>query len=186
MNELEKRLETEKSAKNKPGRLESMLDELNDLVNLSIGVSFPAAGFLLTGNPGVAVTSLAYAAATNDKGAKSVRNEFASGAVFGTFAHYFLSPIKYLGGLAKAAYMSVFPLAGQAVYLAEDHIIKQKSAKGLYSKFKEKYVDNVKRAFKYAFPINLAAAFFVPSYLMVTVTAATAYIMRKYIVSNPK
>ena len=81
--------------------LESVINETFDAIkagfNLSVGIAAPAAGYALTGNAGVLVTSAAYVAATKGKkDSKIIRNESLSGAVFGTFANYALMPLQYL------------------------------------------------------------------------------------------
>ena len=175
------------NAEQKANIAESVVDELGDLVNLGIGAIAPAAGFLLTGNLGVLATSAAYVTGTKgNKDSKTVRDESLSGALFGTFAHYILSPIKYLGSMAKIAYMSTFPFTGQAFYMTEDYIIKNKSHRGFIKNFRQKYMPNVKRAIKAVFPINLMAALFLPQSYIVVATAVASYILRRYVIKDEK
>lgn len=179
--------EEEKKEEKKPqSLLESVINECTDAIkagaNLGIAAAAPAAGFALTGNLGVVATSAAYVAGTKGKkDSKTIRNESLSGAIFGTFAHYTLAPLKYLGNLGKIVYMGIWPFAANSFYMAEDHLIKEKSPKGLYKKFKEKFWDINKKAYKSVVPLNIAAALLLPQQFMVASIAVASYIFRRFV-----
>ena len=167
--------------------LESVVDEtfnaIKAALNLGIGAASPVAGYALTGNAGVFATSAAYVAATKGKkDSKVIRNESLSGALFGTFAHYTLLPLKYLGNsIKKIAYMIPWVFGANAFYMAEDHLIKEKSPKGLYKKFKENYLPFVKKAFMLPAPLNILSALFVPQQYLVAVAAVTSFLFRRFV-----
>ena len=163
--------------------LESVFDELSDLVNLGIGFGVPAAGYALTGNPGVLATSAAFTAATpGTKTSKVIRNESLSGALFGTFAHYTLLPLEKLGSLAKAAYMSAWAVPAQPVYITGDHLSKNYSLTGLYKNLKENSWKYAKNAFKKGIvPLNIASAILLPSAYMVGAIAFASFLYRKLV-----
>ena len=164
---------------------ESVVNELGDLFNLGVSVAAPAAGFALTGNPGVPVTSAAYIAGTKGrKDSKIIRNESLSGALFGTFAHYTLLPLQALSSIAKVAYMIPWVFGANAFFMTEDHLIKNKSPKGLYKKFKEDYLQFNRRAFKSSALINIAASLFVPQRYLVTTGAAASYVFRRFVAGD--
>jgi len=176
-------------AKKRLSRLESTVSELasaaKSAFNLGVSAAAPTAGYALTGNPNIIATSASFVAGS--KGRKNttlVKQESLSGAIFGIFSHYFLSPLGYLTSVGKAAYMTLFPFAANAFYMAEDHLIKNKSLKGLHSKFRENYFANVKKSFKTVHLINLSAALFLPLQYMVGAVAVAAFIYRKFVVSR--
>ena len=172
----------ELKAKKPQGTRDSVLSELEDLFNLSVGVAAPAAGYALTGNAGVLATSAAYVAATKGKkDSKVIRNESLSGALFGTFVHYSTLPLKFLSQIGKVAYMIPWVFGANAFYMAEDHLIKEKSAKGLYKKFKESYLNIIKKAFMLPAPLNILAALFLPQQYMVASAAVTGYLFRRFV-----
>ena len=176
----------EKKAEKPVSVLESAIKETFDAIktgaNLGIAAAAPAAGYALTGNAGVLATSAAYIAATKGKkDSKIIRNESLSGSIFGTFAHYTLAPLKYLGNLGKVAYMSIWPFAANAFYFGEDHLIKKASPKGLYKKFKEDYWPVTKKTFKTVVPLNIASALFLPQQYMVASIAVASYIFRRFV-----
>lgn len=180
-------LQEEKKEENKPvSLLESVLSEAVDAAkataNLSLSIAAPAAGYALTGNPGVLATSASFVAATKGKkDSKTIRNESLSGALFGTFAHYVLSPLKYLTNIGKVAYMNLFPFAANSFYMAEEHLIKNKSPKGLYAKFKETYWLNIKKTFKSVVPLNIFSALFLPQQYMVAAIAVASFLYRRFV-----
>src|SRR3989338_6076209 len=116
----------EKKAEKPVSVLESAIKETFDAIktgaNLGIATAAPAAGYALTGNAGVLATSAAYLAATKGKkDSKVIRNESLSGALFGTFAHYTLLPLDYIGSAArKVAYMIPCVFSANAFYMAEN------------------------------------------------------------------
>jgi len=169
--------------------LESAINETFDAVkagtNLGIGIAAPAAAYALTGNLGVPVTSAAFVAGTKGKkSSKTIRDESLSAAIFGTFAHYTTLPLKYLGKLAKVAYMVPWVFGANAFIMAEDNLIKEKSFKGLYKKFKENYIPITKKAFKSSALINIAASLFLPQTYMVGAVALASYVFRKFVVGG--
>ena len=181
-------LQQNKNEEKKPaGALENAVNELFDAIkagiNLSIGVAAPVAGYALTGNAGVLAVSAAYVAATKGKkDSKTIRNESLSGALFGTFAHYSLLPLKYLSdSIKKIAYMIPWVFGANAFYMAEDHLIKEKSPKGLYKKFKENYWPVVKKAFMLPAPLNILSALFLPQQYLVAAAGVTSYLFRRFV-----
>jgi hypothetical protein len=164
----------------------SFIGELGDLVNLGIGIAAPAAGFALTGNAGVLATSAAFIAGTKGKkDSKIIRNESLSGAVFGAFAHYTRGPVEYLDTkLKKLAYMVPWVIGANAFYMAEDHLVKEKTPKGLGKKFKENYLKMTKKAFMLPAPINILSALFLPqAYFLYTLSAA-AFLFRRFVAGH--
>lgn len=176
----------EKKEEKKVSTLESAVNEAFDAIkagfNLGIATIAPAAGYALTGNLGVPATSLAYIAATKGKkSSKIIRNESLSGSIFGTFAHYTTLPLRMLGNIGKVAYMIPWVFGANAFYMAGDHLIKEKSPKGLYKKFKENYWKIVKKAFMLPAPLNILSALFVPQQYMVAAIAVTSYLFRRFV-----
>ncbi|HLC60020.1 MAG TPA: hypothetical protein VJJ52_01175 [Candidatus Nanoarchaeia archaeon] len=172
----------EQNAKKPQGPLESLLDELGDLFNLGIATAAPVAGYALTGNAGVLATSAAYVAATKGKkDSKVIRNESLSGALFGTFVHYSTLPLKLLSSIGRIAYMIPWVFGANAFYMAEDHLIKEKSPRGLYKKFRENYLNIIKKAFMLPAPLNILAALFLPQQYMVASAAVTGYLFRRFV-----
>jgi len=172
----------EQNAKKPQSNLESVLDEIGDLFNLSVGVAAPVAGYALTGNAGVLASSAAYVAATKGrKDSKVIRNESLSGALFGTFTHYTTLPLKFLSSIGKVAYMIPWVFGANAFYMAEDHLIKEKSPKGLYKKFKENYLKIIKKAFMLPAPLNILSALFLPQQYMVAAGAVTGFLFRRFV-----
>lgn len=175
-----------KKEEKKSSVLESVVNETIGAIksgfNLSIAAAAPAAGYALTGNLGVPVTSATYIAATKGKkDSKIIRNESLSGAIFGTFAHYTLLPLKYLSNIGKIAYMIPWVFGANAFYMGEDHLIKEKSPKGLYKKFKENYLRITKKAFKSSALINIAASLVLPQQYMVAAAAVAGYVFRRFV-----
>ena len=173
----------EKNENKKPATtLESVMGEVGDLFNLGVGIAAPAAGYLLTGNAGVLATSAAYVAGTKGKkDSKTIRNESLSGTIFGTFAHYSTLPLQYLSKIGKLAYMIPWVFGANAFYMGSDHLIKEKSPKGLYKKFKENYWSVVKKAFTLPAPLNILSAMFLPQQYMVGAIAVTSYLFRRFV-----
>ena len=166
--------------------LDRVISETFDLIktgiNLSIAGAAPAAGYYVTGNPGVLATSAAYIVATKgEKNSKVIRNESLSGSIFGSFAHYTTLPLKYLSQIGKLAYMIPWIFGANAFYMAEDHLIKEKSPRGLYTKFKENYLPIVKKAFMLPAPLNILSALFLPQSYMVASVAVTGYLFRRFV-----
>ena len=186
---LEQRINAQqnKNGEKKPGALENTVIEFFDAIkagiNLGVAIAAPAAGYALTGNAGILAVSAAYVAATKGKkDSKTIRNESLSGALFGTFAHYTLLPLKYLGdSIKKIAYMIPWVFGANAFYMAEDHLIKEKSPKGLYKKFKENYWPIVKKAFMLPAPLNILSALFLPQQYLVAATGVTSYLFRRFV-----
>ena len=77
----------------------------------------------------------------------------------------------------------MFPwvFGANAFYMAEDHLIKEKSPKGLYKKFKENYLPLVKKAFMLPAPLNILSALFVPQQYLVAAAAVTGYLFRRFV-----
>ena len=180
----------EKTAEKKPaGTLESVVNETIDAIkagfNLGIGVAAPAAGYALTGNLGVPIVSAAFVAGTKGKkSSKTIMKESLSGALFGTFAHYTTLPLKYLSKIGKLAYMIPWVFGANAFYMAEDHLIKEKSPNGLYKKFKESYWPTVKKAFKLPATLNILSALFLPQKYMVGAVAVANFLFRRFVVGG--
>ncbi len=176
----------EKKEEKKPvGILESVINETFDAIkagaNLTIATAAPFAGYALTGNAGVLATSAAFVAGTRGKkSSKTIMKESLSGAVFGTFAHYTTQPLKYLSKLGKLAYMIPWVFGANVFYMAEDHLVKNGTPKGLYKKFKEDYWPVVKRAFMLPAPLNILSALFLPPQYMVGAIAAANYLFRRF------
>lgn len=191
---LEQIVDAPKQGKNEEkqtGVLESVLGEISDatkaVANLSVGIAVPAAGYALTGDAGVLATSTSFVAATKGKkDSKTIRNESLSGAIFGTFAHYVLGPLKYLTDIGKIAYMSLFPLAANSFYMAEEHLIKNLSIKGLYQKFKDNYWTSIKKTFKSIVPLNMTFALLLPQQYMVGAIAVASFIFRRFVVGGKR
>ena len=181
----EEKHEVRKEHEKPKGTLDSVVDELGDLFNLGIAAAAPAAGYALTGNAGVLATSVAFVAGTRGKkDSRTIRNESLSGAAFGTFAHYTTQPLKYLSKIGKLAYMIPWVFGANAFYMAEDHLIKEKSPKGLYKKFKENYLPIVKKAFMLPAPLNILSALFLPPQYMVGAIAVANYLFRRFAVGS--
>jgi len=185
---LEQKVDAPKQEEKKPvSVLESVITETFDAVksgiNLGIATAAPVAGYALTGNAGVLATSAAYVAATKGKkSSKIIRNESLSGSLFGTFVHYTLLPLNYIGGaIQKVAYMIPWVFGANAFYMAEDHLIKEKSPKGLYKKFKENYFKIIKKAFMLPAPLNILSALFIPQQYLVAAAAVTGYLFRRFV-----
>ena len=68
-----------------------------------------------------------------------------------------------------------------AFYMAEDHLIKEKSPKGLYKKLKENYLNIIKKAFMLPAPLNILSALFLPQQYMVASAAVTGYLFRRFV-----
>lgn len=178
------------SAKEQAQKLKSTLDsvvgELGDLVNLSVGVAAPAAGYALTGNAGVPVVSAAFVAASEGNiTSKKFRDESLAGAIWGTMLNYFTKPLKNMSTLAKTGYLALLPLISNSVYPTVDHLIKNKSPKGIYEKLSKNYWPNVKKTFKTVWPLNLLAGLFLSNaaYIVGTIGVAN-YLFRKFIVKG--
>ena len=166
--------------------LESVIGEVGDLFNLGIGVAAPAAGYLLTGNAGVPVVSAAFVAASEGNlTSKKIRDESLGGTIWGTALHYLTTPLKFFSNLGKAAYIAVLPFASNSIYPATDHLIKNKSPKGLYEKLKKNYWPNVKKTFKTVWPLNLLAALFLsqPAYIVGAMGVAN-YLFRRFVIGG--
>ena len=116
-----------------------------------------------------------------DKDSKIIRNESLSGALFGAFAHYTTLPLRWLTNFGKIGYMIPWVFGANAFYMAGDHLIKEKSPKGLYKKFKENYLPIVKKAFMLPAPLNILSALFVPQQYMVGAIAITSYLFRRFV-----
>ena len=182
-------LNNENSPKEPPPKpkstLNSVVGELGDLVNLGVGVAAPAAGYALTGNVGVPVMSAAFAAASSNLNSKNVRNESLIGAIVGSIMHYFSLPLKSMSFAAKSAYLTLTPFITNAVYPPTDHLVKNKTAKGISEKLKN-YWPNVKRTFKTSWPIAYFPSLFLPQSYVVTALGIAFYIYRKFVVGNKK
>ena len=152
------------------------------MINLGIGVAAPAAGYALTGNPGVIATSTSYVLGTRGgKSSKVIRNESLSGTIFGTFAHYTLEPMRNLGKMLKAAYTASWLFLANGFYISQDNLIKNQSPKGLYKKLKENYFPLLKRVYKSTGPLVILSSMFVPQAYMVASIAVTSYIFRRFV-----
>ena len=176
----------QKEEKKKPiGTLESVVGELGDLFNLGIGVAAPAAGYLLTGNAGVPVVSAAFVAASEGSlTSKKIRDESLGGAIWGTMLDYITAPLKYMSSLGKTAYIATLPFISNSVYPTIDHLVKNKSPKGLSERFNN-YWTNVKKTFKTIWPLNLLAAlFFTQSAYIVGTIGIANYLFRKFVVKG--
>src|SRR3989344_4443265 len=173
--------------KKEKGTLESFVSEafaaMGAGVNMGIAAAAPAAGFALTGNPGVLANSASFVLGTRgSKNSKIIRNESLSGAIFGTYGHYTNLPVKYLSTIPqKLAYMIPWVFGANAFYMAEDHLIKEKSPRGLYKKFRENYLNIIKKAFMLPAPLNILAALFLPQQYMVASAAVTGYLFRRFV-----
>ena len=185
---LEQKINAPQQEEKKPvSTLESVINETFDAIksglNMGIAVAAPAAGYALTGNAGVLASSAAYVAATKGKkDSRVIRNESLSGALFGTFAHYTLLPLNYIGSaIHKVAYMIPWVFGANAFYMAEDHLIKERSPKGLYKKFKENYLNIIKKAFMLPAPLNILSALFLPQQYLVAAGAVTGYLFRRFV-----
>jgi hypothetical protein len=178
----------EKKEEKKPvSTLESVIGEFGDLFNLGVGIAAPAAGYALTGNAGVLAASTSFVAGTRGKkDSKIIRNESLSGAIFGTIAHYATLPLMYLGNLAKAAYMELFPFFGNIAYMVEDHLVKNRSFSGLLNELRNKYWRNVKKSLYTTGPIMAASAVLLPQQFMVGAVALANYIYRRFVVKPDK
>ena len=166
--------------------LESFIGEFTDAaragINMTIALAAPIAGYALTGNAGVLATSAAYVAGTKGKkSSKTIRRESLSGAIFGTFAHYTTLPLRYFGKIGKMIYMIPWVFGANAFYMAEDHLIKEKSPKGLYKKFKENYLNVCKKAFTLPAPLNILAAMFLPQQYMVAAIGVSSFLFRRFV-----
>ena len=179
----------EKKEEKKPvSTLESVISEFTDAVkaglNLGIGVAAPAAGYALTGNIGVPVMSGAFVAASSGNvTSKRVKNESLIGSLVGSIMHYFSLPLIYMSFAAKAAYLTLTPLVTNTVYPPIDHLIKNKTTKGLSEKMKS-YWSNVKRTFKTSWPIAYFPSLFLPQAYVVTAMGLAFYVYRKFVVKN--
>lgn len=177
------------AAKHTKGTLENLLGEISDAVkgtiNLGIGVAAPAAGYMLTGNAGVPVTSAAFIAASGGKmTSKKIRDESIVGALWGTLVHYFSKPMQYMSAIGKSAYIALLPFIANAVYPTTDHLVKNKSPSGLYDKIKNNYWPNVKKSFTSVWPLNLLAALFLPPAYLVGAVGISNYLYRKIVVGT--
>ena len=176
--------------KKEKSTLESVVSEafaaMGAGVNMGIAAAAPAAGFALTGNPGVLANSASFVLGTRgSKNSEIIRNESLSGAIFGTYGHYTNLPVKYLSTIPqKLAYMIPWVFGANAFYMAEDHIIKNKSPKGLYKKFKENYLPIVKKAFLLPAPINIASALFLPQSAFLYTLALATFLYRRFVVGG--
>ncbi|MEK6946461.1 MAG: hypothetical protein AABX32_02540 [Nanoarchaeota archaeon] len=181
--------ETQKEQKPK-STLESVINEAigaaKSGINLGIAALAPATGYVLTGNPGVLANSASFVLGTRGrKSPETIRNESLSGAVFGTFGHYTGLPLRNMTSpLQKLAYMVPWVVGANAFYMGEDYLIKNKSPKGMYKKFKENYWPVVKRAFLLPAPINILSAMFLPQkYFLYTLALAT-FLFRRFVVKD--
>ena len=155
-------------------------------INLGIAALAPATGYVLTGNPGVLATSASFTLGTRGrKDSKTIRDESLSGAIFGTFGHYSNLPVKNMTGpLQKLAYMVPWVFGANAFYMGEDYLVKNKSPKGMYKKFKENYWPVVKKAFLLPAPIYILSAMFLPQkYFLYTLALAT-FLFRRFVVGG--
>ena len=174
----------------KKSTLESVIDEAFSAtksgINLGIAALAPATGYVLTGNPGVLATSASFTLGTRGrKSSKVIRNESLSGAIFGVFGHYTRIPVNYMTSkLQKLAYMVPWVFGANAFYMGEDYLVKNKSPKGMYKKFKEDYWPVVKRAFTLPGPINILSAMFLPQkYFLYTLALAT-FLFRRFVIKD--
>ena len=155
---------------------------MKDLLNLGVSVAVPTVASILTGNPGISATSTAFTLGTKGtKTSKVIRDESLSGALFGTFAHYTTTPTASFSTLGKGAYQTVWPLAANPAYLTGDHLVKERTPRGLYTKIKEKNTTQTKNAYKSVVPIVVAASMLLPSSYIVPVIAGTSYLFRRFV-----
>ena len=175
-----------KNEKKPATTLESFVGELGDLFNLGIGMAAPAAAYALTGNAGVPVVSAAFVAGSDGNlTSKKIRNESLVGTIWGTMLHYFTLPVKYMSSLGKAAYVALLPFASNSIVPASDHLLNNKSPRGLYEKLSKNYWQNVKKTFKTVWPLNLLAALFLsqPAYIVGAIGVAN-YLFRKFVIGG--
>ncbi|MEK6968597.1 MAG: hypothetical protein AABX51_08280 [Nanoarchaeota archaeon] len=175
-----------KEAKKPMGTLESVVDELGGAIkgtfNIGLGAATPVAGYALTGNPGVFAISAGYLLGTKGKkDSKTIRDELMSGGFFGAMAHYLLLPLKKLSMLGKTLYMTAFPLAGNAAYMFEDHLVKKKTFSGMKETFKN-YGANLKRAFKSVYWIQLASALILPQSYVLGAVGLGSFVYRRFVI----
>lgn len=166
--------------------LESVVDELGGAIkgtfNIGLGAATPVVGYALTGNPGVFAISAGYLLGTKGKkDSKIIRDELMSGGVFGAMAHYLLLPLKKLSMIGKTIYMTVFPLAGNAAYMFEDHLVKKKTFSGMKETFKN-YGANLKRAFKSVYWIQLASALILPQSYVLGAVGLGSFVYRRFVI----
>lgn len=166
--------------------LESVVGEFGDLFNLSIGIGAPAAAYALTGNAGVPVVSAAFIAGSGGTlTSKKFRDESLIGTLWGTILHYFTLPVKYMSNLAKGAYVALLPFMSNSIVPTTDHLLKNKSPKGLYEKLKKNYLPNVKKTFKTIWPLNLISTlFFTQQAYIVGAIGVANYLFRKFIIGG--
>ena len=170
--------------------LESVVNEtfsaFKSGVNLGVGIAAPAAGYALTGNAGVPVVSAAFVAGSGGNlTSKKIRNESIVGTLWETMLHYFSLPLKYMSNLGKSAYVALLPFASNSIVPTADHLINNKSPKGLYEKLRKSYWPNVKKTFKTVWPLNLLSTLFFsqPAYIVGAMGVAN-YLFRKFIVKG--
>lgn len=184
---LEQKVNSEKNEDKKSvSTIDSVIGEFGDLFNLGVGVAAPAAGYALTGNAGVPVVSAAFVAGSGGNlTSKKIRNESLVGTIWGTILHYFTLPLKYMSNFGKAAYAALLPFASNSICPTADHLINNKSPKGLYEKLKKNYWPNVKKTFKTIWPLNLLATLFLsqPAYIVGAIGVAN-YLFRKYVIGG--
>lgn len=170
--------------------LESVIDETFSAaksgINLGIAALAPATGYVLTGNPGVLATSASFTLGTRGKkSSKVIRDESLSGAIFGVFGHYSRIPVNYMTTkLQKLAYMIPWVFGANVFYMGEDYLVKNKSPKGMYKKFKEGYWSTVKKAFLLPAPINILSAMFLPQQYFLYTLALATFLFRRFVVGG--
>lgn len=176
----------EKKEEKKVSTLESVVSELGDLFNFGIGIGAPAAAYALTGNAGVPVISAAFVAGSEGNlTSKKIRDESLVGTLWGTFLHYFTLPVKYMSNLAKGAYVALLPFISNSFVPTADHLLKNKSPKGLYEKLKKTYWPNVKKTFKTIWPLNLISTlFFTQQAYIVGAIGVANYLFRKFVIGG--
>lgn len=180
----------EKKEEKKPiGALESVINETFDLAkttaNLGIAVGLPYGADKYMSGLGARATAGAFYLASDDKSSKSARQESIVGTAFAAFAHYTMQAISATSAYAKAALVPLWVLGANAVYMASDHIVKEKSLRGLGTKFKDHYASVTKKVLKWlAIPTYLTT--FLPGIWQVPSIAVQSYVFRKFIAPHKK
>ncbi|GEM_PF-3254585 len=170
---------------NSKGTLESVANELGDLLNLGVGIAAPAAGYALTGNLGVPVVSAAYVAGSSGNlTSKGFRNESLIGSIVGTILNYFTLPLKTMALAGKAAYLTMTPLVTNLISPTTDHLVKNKSPRGLYEKLRKDYWPNVKKTFRTSWPIGYFPSLFLPQAYVVAAMGIAFYVYKKFVVGS--
>lgn len=169
--------------------LRSFVAETGDLtskvLNAGIAISLPYGADKFMGGLGARATSGAFYLASDDKSSKSARQESMVGAAFAAFAHYTMQAISAASAYARAALVLPWQAAANAYYMTTDHLVKEKSFRGLGKKFKEHYMPALKKVIKW-----LAIPTFFTTYLpvpwQVPSIAAQSFVFRKYIMPSKK